>query len=571
MAINYTIATRFSAIDHMSAVMSKIQARTASLHKSLSTLKGKTGNILQGMGDQMIMRGLTAGAIGIGFLGKNAIETAAKFEAIRTAITFVSGDSENAAANLKFLGDTVRGLKLDYSVTAESFKRFLGAMKATTIPAERQREMFYKMATATRVLGMDGESTERVFYALGEMFSKGQVMSQELKLQLGNALPGAVDMFAKSMGKSQKEFRKMMEAGNVGTEHIGGFIDYVYEQFKEGVPSAIKTMNASLTKLGNDWKMTLEEIGLAMNQAGLLEMISELLGGIKDWVAANKELIASGFKSFLDGVVGAFKWIYNNWDWIVAGLKTWLGAWAVLKVINIGLGLMQTSILAIGTMLSIGGPLIAGIALVAVGVYQIYDNWKRVGRVFDAYKKSVNDFRQPEMNFEDFETFWVNLKAGSFSVIDDIWTRIRLFFLDVVDLIGKIPGMGNLSIQAKAVRTEIEAEKIALKAETQAEYQKYLSGRYRKQAHFESTGGYLNVEAGRLKTKLYDEKTPGYMSAVNPQAAIQRNITETNNNSSLEINVKTDANTTAEVVGNKGAAPVKVTVNNSTPYYLSKQ
>ena len=223
--------------------------------------------------------------------------------------------------NLSFLSDTVRGLKLDYSVTAESLKRFLGAMKATDIPAERQRDMFYKMAAATRVLGMDGVATERVFYALGEMFSKGQVMSQELKLQLGNSLPGAVAMFANSMNLPQKQFRKLQEAGKIGTEHIGGFIDHVYEQFSEGIPKAVTTMTAKLTALGNSWKFTLETIGLAMDKAGVIEMLEKVMEGIQGWVSANQDLIRSGFQSFLQTMESTFKWIYNNWDGIVTGLK----------------------------------------------------------------------------------------------------------------------------------------------------------------------------------------------------------------------------------------------------------
>lgn len=316
-------------------------------------------NIIPGVG-LLSLGGLIYG-------GKSAIETAAEFEAIETAIRFVSGSAIEGNKNMNFLRDTVNKMKIDYRVTAESFKRFLGAMKATNYQADVQRDMFYKMSAATRVLGLNAESTERVFYALGEMFSKGQVMSQELKLQLGNALPGAVDMFAKSMGLSNKAFREMMEAGNISTKYIRGFVDYVYEQFKDGVPAAIKTTAASLQHLKNNWTFTMQDIGQSLADAGILDVLSQYLSGISLWVKANKELIKTNVSKAVEWVrkVGGF--IINNWSSIARGMKYILG---------IFLGFKATLVIFKGLELILAGgsPLILGIIALgaAIGAGTVY-------------------------------------------------------------------------------------------------------------------------------------------------------------------------------------------------------
>jgi hypothetical protein len=45
--------------------------------------------------------------------------------------------------------------------------------------------------------------------------SKGVIMSEELKMQLGDALPGAVQVFARALGITEAELFKMMETGSV--------------------------------------------------------------------------------------------------------------------------------------------------------------------------------------------------------------------------------------------------------------------------------------------------------------------------------------------------------------------
>ena len=51
--------------------------------------------------------------------------------------------------------------------------------------------------------------------AVEQMISKGTVSSQELKLQLGDALPGAFGHAAKAAGLTTAEFTKQLEAGKI--------------------------------------------------------------------------------------------------------------------------------------------------------------------------------------------------------------------------------------------------------------------------------------------------------------------------------------------------------------------
>ena len=575
MAANYTIFTKFAAIDAMSSTLNKIQGRVAAMTTSLNKAQTSTGNVLKGLGDQAIMRGIGLAAIGSGILLKNAIQTAAEFESIKTAISFASGNE--AANNLQFLDDTVKNLKIDYLVTAESFKRFLGSMKSTTIAAEAQRDIFNKMATTVRVMALSAEGQERVFYALGEMYSKGQVMSQELKQQIGNALPGAVDAFAKSMGKPQKEFRKLMEAGNVSNEEIKGFVDYIYNVYAPGLENATKTASAQLTDLSNTWQRIQETLGGAIISSGVIDYIQGVMDGVLSWANANRELLKSGFISFLDAVKSTFQWIYNNWDAIVVGLKVWLGAWAVMKVINTWLTLMTTSLKTIELLMGPAGWIITGVALLAGWLLEAYNTGAKLEEGTRRFGKNLYDAKDNVSGMTN-EMKKLNKELTLSQQIDadyaEDWNRFIVSILEgvraITNALSYLPGNAGLYAQAGSdelgkmilerkrginerlgnVRTPIDQT-----SEVATRTQKYLMT---QESTDYNRGWGVTLPQTQSGTPEYAPGSKSYGDLI-PATSY---LSQSNREGVLEILIKSDKDTTAEVVKSSGAMPVSVTINN---------
>ncbi len=564
MATQYTINTKFAAVDGMTAVLGRMQAKVAGFRKSISSMQATTGSMLRGMGDAQIMRGLSLGTVGLGVLGRSAVKTAAEFESIKTAIKFVSGDAVNAEKNLAYLDSTVKDLKIDYSVTAESFKRFLGAMKATDIAAEQQRDMFTQMSTVTRVLGMSGEQTERVFYALGEMFSKGSVMSQELKLQLGNALPGAVALFAKSMGKTVPQMMDMMKKGAVNSEkYVAGFTKFVYDEYKDGLPEALQTMSANLTMLGNNWKFTLEKIGLAMNKAGLIDMLNKVMEGIQGWVSANQDLIRSGFQTFLQTMESTFKWIYNNWDGIVSGLKIYLQLWMGLKVVN-GLLLVTKLIL---TALSVN-PFVLIAGAIAGLVIATTDWNKALGLAGENTRSLLTDWeRAKSAGVWDWMSEGVNILLHGISRV----LKAVVWLLDILTF-GKVDYFDDMMAQLDTWQTTFSNTFNTFDKKAKS---LYFPNFLEQKGDFDygvaaaknfgltaSLSPYVSnvTEKGDVYNEfshgIYDTES---QKPINIELVRQR---AAENSSVIEIKLTTDKGTSAEVVSNRGASPVVVTTNN---------
>lgn len=63
--------------------------------------------------------------------------------------------------------------------------------------------------------GVGGEQASRALVGIQQMASKGVVSMEELRQQLGEALPGAMVIAAESMGMTEKQFNKMVTSGQI--------------------------------------------------------------------------------------------------------------------------------------------------------------------------------------------------------------------------------------------------------------------------------------------------------------------------------------------------------------------
>lgn len=63
------------------------------------------------------------------------------------------------------------------------------------VELKQQEQLFDAFAKASTVLHLSASDSQRALLALEQMFSKGKIQAQELRLQLGQAIPGAAERF----------------------------------------------------------------------------------------------------------------------------------------------------------------------------------------------------------------------------------------------------------------------------------------------------------------------------------------------------------------------------------------
>jgi tape measure domain-containing protein len=122
------------------------------------------------------------------------------------------------------------------------------------ISGQEIEDIFESVTKASASMGLSAEQTERAFLALNQMMSKGTVSAEELRGQLGEALPGAFGIMAKAMGVTEKQLGKMMKDGEVlASDVLPKFarqleITYGIENVKR-IDNIVNAQN----RLGNSW------------------------------------------------------------------------------------------------------------------------------------------------------------------------------------------------------------------------------------------------------------------------------------------------------------------------------
>lgn len=180
----------------------------------------------------------------------------AEVDSLRRGLDFATGSAEKGANAFAFLIRETDRLGISTSVAIEQFKNMAAAAKGTTLEGEGVRNLFLSVAEASAVLGLSTERTSLVFQALQQMIAKGRITAEELRQQLGESLPMAMQAMARAVGVGTGELNKMMEAGGlISTKVLPKFADQLRREVAPSVISATSSMRAELERLSNAWFM----------------------------------------------------------------------------------------------------------------------------------------------------------------------------------------------------------------------------------------------------------------------------------------------------------------------------
>ena len=159
----------------------------------------------------------------------DAAVAAAQTQKMQIALKGVTG-----AGFVDALAD-IRQVTKDYNVplqdATKSFTRFAASAKASGVGAEDITKSFRGLIAANKALGGSQEQANGILLAATQVFGKGKVSAEELRGQIGERLPGAVALFAESMGITTAELDKRLEQGTVSVEDFVDFTKTLLQDF----------------------------------------------------------------------------------------------------------------------------------------------------------------------------------------------------------------------------------------------------------------------------------------------------------------------------------------------------
>lgn len=264
------------------------------------------------------LRGAVVGALSIGALTglivaqtKAVYDHTAAFERYGRTLAFATGNQAGASAEMAFARKTATSLGLDIGTLTQQYGRLAAATQGSSLAGQQQRELMVGMAQAAAVLGLTNEQVGNSMTALTQIVSKGVVMSEELKGQLAESLPGALQIAARAMGKTTAELQGMLETGSLtANEFLPKFAAELKKTFG---PEAAKGAD-NLTGAVNGLTNAITQAQLKIGEGGLGRMMA---AGINQVTAAINGIPQDRIDRMLNSLkqIGELKWWQQNTLW----------------------------------------------------------------------------------------------------------------------------------------------------------------------------------------------------------------------------------------------------------------
>lgn len=256
---------------------------------------------------------------GLGFskLISNMKDTAQSLSVAKAVLKNVSTEIDEAgykwdsyASNLEYVRKLSNEYGQDLTNLIEGFGQFHAAANQVkdangnvTLSLKEQKYIYEQLTKAAAGYHMSADRTKDMMNAVTQMMSKGKVAAEELRRQLGNALPGAFGLMAQAMGVSTMELEDMMRSGKLMAADALPKFARELEKVTEGM--SFDSLQNSLNRLRTSWTELVESASVERMYKGIIDAAN----GILKWVKNNM----SGIKGFVMGALsGIAAYITTN-------------------------------------------------------------------------------------------------------------------------------------------------------------------------------------------------------------------------------------------------------------------
>lgn len=271
-----------------------------------------------------------AGAIAAAFGVQQVAKMAADFDGLVRSMGAIAGSGSKAAQEVGYITEAASRLGLKLDDTAKAYTGWLASIRGTALEGEKGRQVFEAVAGSMARLGKSSEDTNGALLALGQMVSKGTVSMEELRGQLAERLPGALQAAADGAGITTAQLIKMVESGSVLAEDLlPGMAAQLQKLYGN---KDVEGFTASWNKLTN---AVSESIGRIGQTQVVMTAVGGTLGAVKEVVlvlGTGVLTVAEGF-GLLGKTIGATAAAIASGNW--SGLREEIGKMAQESAANI--------------------------------------------------------------------------------------------------------------------------------------------------------------------------------------------------------------------------------------------
>lgn len=265
----YGLSAKAGSMDN-SKFNEKLAQLNASVREAIAKARGHTSTSINGDRAANSLDSLSSAAVKTAgaFISFQAVlsayqrvlEVGLQRASSERSIDFVFDKDANQVK--EFTKSLAQTTGLDIAELQSQFAGF-GASAKESMGIQGSEELFKNMIGYSRLMGRSEEEIKRALTALSQMAGKGQIMAEELKGQLAEAVPGMVQVFAKATGKTEQELFDAMKKGALkSADTLQKVTQELNKQItaKGGWKAISESTQAQLGNLKNSWNTTLDSI-----------------------------------------------------------------------------------------------------------------------------------------------------------------------------------------------------------------------------------------------------------------------------------------------------------------------
>jgi len=240
---------------------------------------GRAGKSMEGAFDRLkrsafSLKGALAG-LGVGLLVREVIQAATAMERIQNSLRAATGSAEAAGREFRFVREQSKRLGLDLESSARQFAQLAAAARGTALEGRAARDIFTAVAEASTVMGLSADQAGGALTAIQQIISKGTVSAEELRGQLGERLPGAFQIAARSIGVTTAELGKLLATGKLTAEQLlPALAREMHRTFGSSVEQAARSTQAEI----NRFRTSIFELKAEFAQSGFIEGFTDAMG-----------------------------------------------------------------------------------------------------------------------------------------------------------------------------------------------------------------------------------------------------------------------------------------------------
>lgn len=267
---------------------------------------------------------------------KPIVEAAAEMERMRVMLRGLNKEKSNpgqaAADDMKYIVDMAQNAPFAMQALTDSFVKFRSAGLDPTDGSLKA------LVDSVARFGGDSELLKRAAVAVQQMSGKGVVSMEELRQQLGEAVPNAMQAMADAAGITMGELTKAVASGTVEAKQALSlmFVGLRAEN-ENAAKDMMQTYTGALAQLQTSFTLFADRVG----QTGYLDSLSK---GMKELASIMNSAegisfansLGSGLTTAIDGLRQLAQWLAKNQE-LVINLGKVVAAMVAFKLMRAGI------------------------------------------------------------------------------------------------------------------------------------------------------------------------------------------------------------------------------------------